>query len=418
MNLKPTFNQHIPLDRVEEDIIQLLLKRQAELNGLLELTKAINRDVSISTLFKMARFILTQHIKVGSALFLIREGENLQSIFSYGLKSTEQKAVESVQSSLLKYNKITYLKSLAQDAFRRFDYFVPVINKNVTAVYVLIADFNPTVTTLQNDLNFVQTLVNLIAVALDNKKMLEERIQKERLQRDLELARQVQERLIPSDLKQIEGVSYASHYVPHFAVSGDYFDLIECGADELIWCIADVSGKGVSAAFLMVNIQACFRAWVTAGMSLIEMVEKFNQTVYDYTHGERFLTFFIARYHKKTRKLAYINAGHHAPLVIETGKVRYLTEGTTLIGVFEQLPFLTVGELTLTANALIFNYTDGLIERESGQVIHEYDLATCLLNLSPDEEVEQVNNKVLLYVKQLIDDEPTDDVTLFSLRLT
>ena len=106
----------------------------------------------------------------------------------------------------------------------------------------------------------------------------------------------------------------AAFYRPHFEVGGDYYDVVKMGKDQFGFCIADVSGKGISAALLMSNFQASLRALFTKEISLYQLIEKLNERVFDTAKGEKFITLFIARYNVVTRTLEYVNAGHNPPI--------------------------------------------------------------------------------------------------------
>src|SRR5690606_32549039 len=127
-------------------------------------------------------------------------------------------------------------------------------------------------------------------------------------------------------------------------------------------------GKGVSAALLMANLQASLRAWASVESDLVKLVRRLNEIVVSNTKGERFITLFLGLYNEKTRMLSYINAGHNPPILINGGKSRFLKKGTTIIGAFEELPSVVVGEEQLSPGSLVFNYTDGLVESPDEEV--------------------------------------------------
>jgi sigma-B regulation protein RsbU (phosphoserine phosphatase) len=271
---------------------------------------------------------------------------------------------------------------------------------------------------VNNDLNFIQTLMNVIVVALENKKLFRERIQAERFQREMELAVEVQNMLIPLRLHIETGVEIGSKYLPHQNIGGDYFDFIRLNEKEFLWCIADVSGKGISAALLMSNFQASLRAWATVEEDLGSLVERLNQIVIRNTKGEKFITLFLAKYNEETRKLKYINAGHNPSLVYDKKQVVELKVGTTMIGVFDELPFLNVGEMQIEPGTLIFNYTDGLLDYEPADAVvwNEEKLMQFVENngtLNPDK----FNQKLLNELSMLVKTKPIDDITLLTLHI-
>jgi len=167
-------------------------------------------------------------------------------------------------------------------------------------------------------LHFVQTLSNIIVVAIENIRLFNESLRQEALKKELELASKMQSMLIPrkETLPRNEKLHLTAFYHPHFDVGGDYYDCIILNKDEVGFCIADVSGKGISAALLMSNFQANLRALFTHEISLPALVERLNERVISSANGEKFITLFIAKFNYRTNDLVYINAGHNAPYSI------------------------------------------------------------------------------------------------------
>jgi len=299
----------------EDELIRLLLKRQTELNALLEITQAINKDTGTPTLLQMLQVILKSYLQVGKLRFLIEKDGAYVLMSKYG---GEIEPLPLLQKACLKLNKFKWPTPLANHEdplLGKYDYFIPIYHKKKALAFALIGDFNPASELLNNDLNFIQTVVNVIVVALENKKLFRERLQSERFQREMELAVEVQNMLIPLKAYKDERVEVSARYIPHQNIGGDYFDFIRLNDHEFLWCIADVSGKGISAALLMANFQASLHAWAAVEEDLANIVDRLNKIVINNTKGERFITLFLAKYNQQTRKLNYINAGHNATLL-------------------------------------------------------------------------------------------------------
>src|SRR5690606_38644574 len=206
----------------------------------------------------------------------------------------------------------------------------------------------------------------------------------------------------------------------HSMVGGDYYDLIRKSKDEVYFCIADVSGKGISAALLMSNFQAALRTLLRSDADLEMVVKQLNYTLYENTHGERFITFFLGHFNFKTRELAYVNAGHNPPLLCrdELNECENLHAGTTILGAFEELPFLEIGKREHLKNFSLHLYTDGLteamnpFEEEYGEERLE-KFVNKNLKMDPDD----FHRKFLKKINEFSNDVPLrDDLTLLSLR--
>ena len=118
----------------------------------------------------------------------------------------------------------------------------------------------------------------------------------------MELAVEVQNRLIPLHAYKDNSVEVGARYIPHQNIGGDYFDFIRLNDHEFLWCIADVSGKGISAALLMANFQASLHAWSAVEDDLTNLINRLNNIVINNTKGERFITLFLAKYNQEYKK--------------------------------------------------------------------------------------------------------------------
>jgi sigma-B regulation protein RsbU (phosphoserine phosphatase) len=410
--------QNIETLSAEDELIRLLLKRQTELNALLEITQAINKNTGTPILIQMLQVILKNYLQVGKLRFLIERDGSYILLSKYG---DEIEPVNTLHKACSRLNKIKSTIPLAghdDSLLGKYDYFIPIYHKKKALAYALIGDFNPSPELLSDDLNFIQTVINVIVVALENKNLFRERLQSERFQREMELAVEVQNMLIPLKSYRDRSVEVGARYIPHQNIGGDYFDFIRLNDHEFLWCIADVSGKGISAALLMANFQASLHAWSAVEDDLTMVIERLNKVVLKNTKGERFITLFLAKYNEKTRILNYINAGHNPTIIYSKKEITQLKLGTTMIGVFDELPFINPGEIKIEPGSLIVNYTDGLMDHEHADTKkwEEEDLFA-FVNKNGDLPAEEFNQLLMNHIDQVIKGKPIDDVTLLTLRI-
>lgn len=402
----------------ESGLIQLLLKRQAELNSLLEITQAINKNSATAVLYEMLEVILRVHLKIGEMRLLIKEGDYFYCAARFGGEFESVKTLHVMCLALKEVKNIAALKTNPNALLRQYDYFVPVFHKEDSLAFVLIGNMDTHPDLIGNDLNFIQTLINVIVVALENKKLFKDNVKRERFQRDMELASEVQNMLIPQRLPKSGSVEIGATYLPNQNIGGDYFDFIRLNKKEFIWCIADVSGKGVSAALLMANLQASLRAWASVEDDLGKVISKLNKILVSNTNGERFITLFIGRYHEQKRELSYVNAGHNPPILLCNNEVKFLKDGTTMIGAFDQLPFINIGKEILPSNSLIFNYTDGLVESDDEDVFISDEELVEHLQTTKHLPVDDLNKNLLQNIqisrKAKMN---SDDITILSIRI-
>jgi sigma-B regulation protein RsbU (phosphoserine phosphatase) len=402
----------------EDELIRLLLKRQSELNSLLEVTKAINKNTSTNILVEMLEVILKNYLSVGKLRFMIEKFGGYVCVSKYGGSFETNPSLQKACMKMNRFKSPTPTSEHHDPLLSAYDYFIPIYHKSKLLAFALVGDFNTSEEMLGNDLNFIQTLMNVIVVALENKKMFRERIAAERFQREMELAVEVQNMLIPLRLHKETGVEIGARYLPHQNIGGDYFDFMRLNDKEFLWCIADVSGKGISAALLMANFQASLRAWATVEDDLTNIVERLNQIVIKNTKGEKFITLFLAKYNEETKRMNYINAGHNPSILYSNGEAVQLKLGTTMLGVFDELPFINQGEVDIEPGSMIFNYTDGLLDYEPADtLVWNEDIMMDFLLQNGELTPDKFNQKILNQLSTLVKSKPIDDVTLLTLRI-
>jgi len=197
-------------------------------------------------------------------------------------------------------------------------------------------------------------------------ELIEEQRKRQRLENELSIAREVQEQLFPHSLPSLPGLQLAAICRPARTVSGDYYDFIRIGASQLGIALADISGKGISAALLMASLQAALRsqAMLDGHGGTAELVGRLNQHLFKNTSDDRYATFFYAVYDTETRMLTYTNAGHLAPFFVTEGRVQKLDEGGTVVGLFEECVY-TQGNLRVEPGSVLVAFSDGLTEPEN-----------------------------------------------------
>jgi sigma-B regulation protein RsbU (phosphoserine phosphatase) len=198
--------------------------------------------------------------------------------------------------------------------------------------------------------------------------LIEEQNKRQRLENEISIAREVQNQLFPSTLPSVPGVEIEAICKAARSVSGDYYDFIQLSPTHIAIAIADISGKGISAALLMASLQAALRSQMLVEgsecLSMVELVSRLNKHLVRNTGDDRFATFFIAVYDSATRTLRYTNAGHLPAFLICNGTSERLDKGGMVLGVVEDYVY-EEGSLTIGQDSLLIGYSDGLIEPEN-----------------------------------------------------
>lgn len=338
-----------------------------KLDTLLDITKSINNNENTGELLQKFEEILREKLNIGK-LIIFAYNNGWEKILESGFEHEPFKNID-VEKDLVPQTEITTITAANLMHLSPLDTIIPVYHNNRAVAFVLIGDIDeerqgvsPTI----KHLLFIQTLTNVIVVAIENRRLVQESLRQEAIRKELELASRMQAMLIPDSLSfpQNDKLFVQAFYLPHFDVGGDYYDFFPLNDKEYAFCMSDVSGKGISAAILMSNFQANLKALFTDQISLEKLVSLLNQRVLSSANGEKFITLFIGKYNTQTKELIYINAGHNPPLLYnkKNKKIEYLAEGCPGMGMLDEIPIIKKGKKTIADNSKLICYTDGLVE--------------------------------------------------------
>ena len=345
------------------DIQYQIELKDIKLQALLEITNAINSNLPIEQLLNLFSFILKEQLGF-KKFILLHHQEEWNCLVKTGYKGKIE--LKEVEKDFERFKEITLVESSTNTIIKEFQAIVPVFHLNKALAYLLISSSSVSHELEPSHFSFTQTLANIIAVAIENQRLVKQNIIKERISKDLEVASEMQKLLFPSELPSNRKMDLSARYIPRHAIGGDYYDFIPLGDEEYIICIADVSGKGISAALLMANFQATIRTlFKYQRFEMTFLMEELNKKVMKSTKGEKFITFFIAHYNAHSRKMKYVNAGHNQPFLLHGRKITALNEGCIGLGMLDELPYVNVGKLTLSPNTTFVLYTDGVVELEN-----------------------------------------------------
>jgi phosphoserine phosphatase RsbU/P len=214
----------------------------------------------------------------------------------------------------------------------------------------------------QGSERLLEHLATLAAIALDQAQMHRELVISESMERELEIAREIQLKLLPSDPPITEKIDIAGLNVPSSGVGGDYYDYISLTKNDLGIVIADVAGKGVPAGLVMAGFRAALRGRVDKVYSISHVMSEINQFLYESTGSERFVTAFYGVLDQTRSQLTYINAGHNPPMIIHAdGRTEWLDAGGPLLGVLDKAEY-QLGTAIIEPGAILVLYTDGIVE--------------------------------------------------------
>ena len=390
--------------------------KQIEFQAVLDLTIAINKNKPEQGLYVILEEYLLEKLGINHFSLFFKD-EEWRNSFGYG------KMVQNTLSLSLLENivNITILSELSEELYeqnKHLHHVIPFLFDGELRGVILSS--KPENFSYPYDVEAVallQTLVSLMIMAIENQKLLAYRIRQEAFRKEIEIARQVQRMLFPKTLPDNETLKIYTTYMPHQEVSGDYYDFIQLSNHQYAICVADVSGKGMSAALLMSNFQACMRTLMMEKKELGPAVVLMNTLLCQNSNQERFITSFLAVVDNEKKELTYVNSGHNPPCLIgKDGSLQQLSLGSTILGIFPSLPHLTIGKVNLEDEVLLVAYTDGLTEVE-GETENEFgvDRLEAYFVENRNEKLAVLHQRFLNRLSEFAGEKGfNDDITLLT----
>ena len=270
------------------------------------------------------------------------------------------------------------------------------------------------------DLEFISSMANLAIISIENARLFRSAIERQRLEDELAIAREIQQGLLPRTLPTIPGYEIAAVNISSKQVGGDYYDVIPIAQDQYIFAIGDVSGKGTPAALLMANVQASLRAFAPMGMSLPDATSRINDLTCQNTGQDKFITFFWASLDRERRELRYVNAGHNPPFLLRAdGSIERLDVGGIILGLMKTVSPYCEGRVNLNSGDVLVMFTDGVSEAMNAQE-EDYteerleELLKHLRSESPSVIIEKVRNALDKFTHGT---PQSDDITMLVIRV-
>jgi sigma-B regulation protein RsbU (phosphoserine phosphatase) len=269
------------------------------------------------------------------------------------------------------------------------------------------------------DEDFLSKLSGHMAMALENARLHRESLEKQRMEKELALARGIQRSLLPDEPPVIPGFELAVANEPCFECGGDYYDFLHLGPQSLLLVVADVEGKGVSSALVMSNLQATLRALVMHLHSLEVLTLSLNEMIYNDTKSEKYLSCFLGLVDTRRNGLHYINAGHVPPILVDGNKGTYtlLEDGGTVIGLFPKTDY-SRGTAQLKTGDILVCCTDGILEAcdENDEEFGSEKLAAAVLK-HREKTAQGIIEAVLGEVNQWCHGIQADDKVLMVMKV-
>jgi sigma-B regulation protein RsbU (phosphoserine phosphatase) len=397
-----------------------------ELNTLFELNKEFNATLEREKIIKTLLFALMGQIGVRRYCVFLREGESMKTVVNRSMTEIVNDEFFEALNSINLTSSVAELPeehSIVRKELEKLNMkiIVPMMMQNVTSGILCLGEKIGGGEYTESDREFISSIGSLAMISLENARLFIETLEKQRMEDELKIAREIQRGLLPSTLPIIPGYEIVAVNISSKQVGGDTYDVIQLSPTKYVIAIGDVSGKGTPAALLMANVQATIRALISLDLPLPELTKRVNNLIYDSTSTDRFITFFWGILDTLKHQITTVNAGHNPPYIISReGNFTRLEKGGIILGVLptsipyeEETTYIHKGDLLVL-------YTDGVSEamNTAGSEFGEERIEKVLKN-SHMEPVDRVLFNIQTAIREFILGAPqSDDITLVLLKRT
>jgi len=392
-----------------------------ELNTLFDISREFNAMVDRSQMLNVFRFTLMGQMFVRRFFFLMRMEGKPQLIIQQGLKGQiRMEDKEQLLAMDTEYVEVSDMDAPPEFLLQNEIFaLVRVSFQDERAVLGISKRANNQAYTL-SDYNFLISLGNLAFLSIQKTFLLESRIEKERMDEELTIARTIQNTLFPNPIPKPAPFDISAVNVPSRQVGGDYYDVLCADNKNLYLAIADVTGKGIPASLLMANLQAMLHVLSPIDLDLSETTGKINDIIYKNTPSDKFISFFWGRIELKSMKFEYCNAGHNPPIYWNAakGKTELLSTGGMLLGALATMMPYEHGTIPLADGDIVVMFTDGISEAMDEQDVEfgEERIAD-LLELNHHKKTAEIQKVILDEVKAFCKGNYGDDITMLLFKV-
>jgi len=354
-----TVSNGLMVDEIQTVNRQLDRKVQ-QLNTIFDISRELNTTLDRHKIGSLLSFAVMGELMVNKCVVFTRHVNAMEILVCKGVELKDQ-----AKTSLCELTEPVFIDDVERlQAFQDLGIalLVPMRIQDETRGVLAIGAKISGKPFLESELEFLTTLGNQAMASLENARLVEEMLEKQRMEEELNLARSIQQNMLPSQLPVFENVDLAAVNIPSREVGGDYYDVIPISDTKFAVAIGDVAGKGAGAAMLMANLQASLHALVSTDLPIHDILYRINHLIYQNTGLDKFITFFYGEFDTESGIFEYCNAGHNPPMKLNSnGDLEELTIGGIVLGMMENVTFET-GNIRLNRGECVLLYTDGLTE--------------------------------------------------------
>lgn len=347
-------------------------KRNQLLSTLFEISKDFSFSLTLEQIINYLRYrILGQLLVNKFALFYLENGH-----YNELISTLEDGFANDDLDALFSFEKITFVDDISnllsnrlskKLSLKQVKVISPLKYQSSTRGVLLLGKKYNNQPFTNEDLNFIEAFGNIVILSIEHTRLIQEEIKKKQLEKELQLAFEIQKNLLPKEIPAIKNADVYGITIPSKVVGGDYFDIISISNSNVYLAIADVSGKGIPASLLMANVQSALHLLVKLDLSLDEIINKINYIIFRNTNAENFITFFLGKLNTSTLEFTFVNAGQNPPILYrkESDEFIYLSDGCLFLGFLDSPLDIKVGNVKFVKGDLLFLYTDGIVECEN-----------------------------------------------------
>ncbi len=392
-----------------------------QLSSLFDLSKEFSGILEEERVSKLLVFSVIAQMLVSQFAVLVKDKETPKILESNIKKDKLLNIINS--NNIFESNEILYgneLKEKLPELYNAgFVLSVPMVIKNVVRGVILLGKRLTGKPFSQSDLEYISSVASLAVISIENSRLFKEALEKQKLEKDLELARTIQKNLLPKKIPVFDNVEIAAYNKTAKQVGGDYYDVIQIDHNNVLIAIADVSGKGVQAALLMANLQAFLKAIIKQNIPLVEASNLINDLVSENTTMGSFITFFWGILNTGEKTFTYVNAGHNPPILVRNGNIIKLKIGGMILGVMTTVIDYQFETVQLEKGDVIVMFTDGITEAMDTEK-NEYSderLEKLILD-NADGSAKEILNKIIDDVNEHTwGAEQSDDITCCVIKV-
>ena len=400
---------------------RILDSRISRLNSLFELSKEFGLFSESTKVARLLVFSVIGQFLVQKFAVVSFEGKNLKILESKFPQDELIIALNKYDSKLIT-NSIS--KKVIDSDYNDLHNFgieliVPMQLQGETKGIILLGKRASESDYSEADIEYIYSVGSLAIVSIENQRLFKEALEKQKLEEDLEIAHDIQKNLLPHKIPSFSNFDVVAHTAFSKQVGGDYYDVITLDNNNFCVAIADVSGKGVSAALMMANLQAFLKTICKQGMQIDEATGLINDLITENTTEGKFITFFWAIIENDSKQMLYVNAGHNHPLLISKGKIKKLDKGGIILGVMKTMIPYSSEKLQLEKDDVIVLFTDGVSEamNQNGEEFSDERLEKLSLSLAEKSAAEissAIQNEVSKFAYGTVQ---SDDITLMVIKV-